>query len=159
MDKAAQLAHQQAEENGKDTYLDPATGYVVFTRTGLLRRGVCCGTGCRHCPYQHERVPLDLRIGVAQQPTWLTERSGEEAVVWKGSVETLSDRNCIVVIFDATSRQTEPDACQIEDMLACLGKTGCSVIGVPRHEGVPLQACVEAGLRLFADSAEGAQPR
>ena len=25
--------------------------YVVFTRSYHLRRGSCCGSGCRHCPY------------------------------------------------------------------------------------------------------------
>jgi hypothetical protein len=25
---------------------------VVFTRDHHLRRGHCCGSGCRHCPYQ-----------------------------------------------------------------------------------------------------------
>ncbi|MCC5844413.1 MAG: cysteine-rich CWC family protein [Verrucomicrobia bacterium] len=26
-------------------------GRMVFTRDYLLRRGYCCGNGCRHCPY------------------------------------------------------------------------------------------------------------
>jgi hypothetical protein len=25
---------------------------MVFTAAYLLRRGMCCGNGCRHCPYQ-----------------------------------------------------------------------------------------------------------
>ena len=25
---------------------------VVFTALFHLERGVCCGTGCRHCPYE-----------------------------------------------------------------------------------------------------------
>lgn len=27
-------------------------GLMVFTAAYLLRRGYCCGSGCRHCPYQ-----------------------------------------------------------------------------------------------------------
>ena len=26
-------------------------GWMVATRSGLLRRGYCCGNGCRNCPY------------------------------------------------------------------------------------------------------------
>ena len=35
-----------------DYYIDPATGFLVFTAAYLLRRGYCCGNGCRHCPYE-----------------------------------------------------------------------------------------------------------
>jgi len=27
---------------------------LVFTAAYHLKRGSCCGSGCRHCPYQHE---------------------------------------------------------------------------------------------------------
>jgi hypothetical protein len=27
---------------------------MVFTRAFLLKRGFCCGSGCRHCPYETE---------------------------------------------------------------------------------------------------------
>lgn len=26
--------------------------YMVFTADFLLRRGYCCESGCRHCPYE-----------------------------------------------------------------------------------------------------------
>jgi hypothetical protein len=32
-----------------DYYID--NGRYVFTAWYLLRRGYCCGNGCRHCPY------------------------------------------------------------------------------------------------------------
>lgn len=48
--------HAQAVAEGKDTYVDPETGYEVFTIAYLLRRGTCCGSGCRHCPFDHENV-------------------------------------------------------------------------------------------------------
>ncbi|MGC3982018.1 MAG: DUF5522 domain-containing protein [Steroidobacteraceae bacterium] len=34
---------------------------MVFTAAYHLRRGYCCGNGCRHCPYGHianSTVPL-----------------------------------------------------------------------------------------------------
>jgi hypothetical protein len=34
-----------------DYYMDPASGLLVFTASHHLKRGYCCGSGCRHCPY------------------------------------------------------------------------------------------------------------
>ncbi len=34
----------------EDFYLDEH-GLIVFTATYLLKRGSCCGNGCRNCPY------------------------------------------------------------------------------------------------------------
>ena len=31
--------------------------YMVFTRAYHLKRGYCCGSGCRHCPFGHAAVP------------------------------------------------------------------------------------------------------
>lgn len=36
-------------------------GKFVLTERYHLRRGYCCGNGCRHCPYDHEAVPLKIR--------------------------------------------------------------------------------------------------
>ena len=36
--------------NGIDFYFED--GMMVLTRKYLLERGVCCGSGCRHCPYE-----------------------------------------------------------------------------------------------------------
>jgi hypothetical protein len=33
-----------------DFYLDEL-GRTVFTRSFHLKRGHCCGNGCKHCPY------------------------------------------------------------------------------------------------------------
>ena len=45
-------AHAQAVAEGKDFYIDPKTGYEVFTSVKHLARGHCCDSGCRHCPYK-----------------------------------------------------------------------------------------------------------
>lgn len=33
-----------------DHYIDPS-GLLVFTEAYHLKRGYCCGSGCRHCPW------------------------------------------------------------------------------------------------------------
>lgn len=39
-----------------DFYYNEA-GLMVFTEKYHRDRGYCCGNGCLHCPYGHERVP------------------------------------------------------------------------------------------------------
>uniref|UniRef100_A0AAQ4PTE8 Chromosome 1 open reading frame 53 n=1 Tax=Gasterosteus aculeatus aculeatus TaxID=481459 RepID=A0AAQ4PTE8_GASAC len=49
-------AHTEACEAKKQMYVDPSSGYKVFTEYAHLQRGKCCGTACRHCPYGHVNV-------------------------------------------------------------------------------------------------------
>ena len=48
--------HKNAVLQLSTTYIDPATGFTVFTELAHLRRGKCCGNMCRHCPYGWENV-------------------------------------------------------------------------------------------------------
>lgn len=36
----------------KDEYYLTPEGYIVFTEKYHLKRGYCCQSGCRHCPWQ-----------------------------------------------------------------------------------------------------------
>jgi hypothetical protein len=45
---------------GEDFYYNE-DGWVVMTEKFHLDRGHCCGNGCRHCPYDYERVPEPRR--------------------------------------------------------------------------------------------------
>ena len=40
---------------GEDYYREGA--FVVFTARYHLRRGYCCESGCRHCPYRGAAAP------------------------------------------------------------------------------------------------------
>ena len=42
-------------EPGEFYYEGP---YIVFTEAYHLRRGYCCQSGCRHCPYNFKKPPL-----------------------------------------------------------------------------------------------------
>jgi hypothetical protein len=42
-------SRQATEIEERDYYLEGDR--VVFTRYFHLQRGVCCGSGCRHCPF------------------------------------------------------------------------------------------------------------
>ncbi|HEX7844376.1 MAG TPA: DUF5522 domain-containing protein [Chitinophagaceae bacterium] len=41
---------------GIDYYINE-DGYVVLTEKYHLDRGYCCGSGCKHCPFDYENVP------------------------------------------------------------------------------------------------------
>ena len=53
---AIERVHLAATANGKPYYKDPATGYRVWTRAAHLKRGKCCGSLCRHCPFDYVNV-------------------------------------------------------------------------------------------------------
>jgi hypothetical protein len=50
----ARAAHDDAVTLGEPHYVDPETGFFVFTAPYLVERGHCCGSGCRHCPYDEQ---------------------------------------------------------------------------------------------------------
>lgn len=39
-------------EEGIDYYIDPETGWSVWTEKFLIERGFCCNSNCKHCPYE-----------------------------------------------------------------------------------------------------------
>uniref|UniRef100_A0AAA9SG23 Chromosome 16 C1orf53 homolog n=1 Tax=Bos taurus TaxID=9913 RepID=A0AAA9SG23_BOVIN len=47
--------HAAACAAGQLNYVDPATGYVVFTQLAHLQRGQCCGSACRHVSTSSDR--------------------------------------------------------------------------------------------------------
>lgn len=55
MDDIEEL-HRIAVDQGSTTYIDPDTGFTVFTELAHQRRGFCCGNMCRHCPYDWVNV-------------------------------------------------------------------------------------------------------
>ena len=46
--------HAEALDAGLPNYADPLSGFRVFTAGFLARRGYCCESGCRHCPFVSE---------------------------------------------------------------------------------------------------------
>jgi hypothetical protein len=55
---------EQNNENklmeGEDFYLTPE-GYKCFTEKHHLKRGYCCKSGCRHCPYGFDKKTNALK--------------------------------------------------------------------------------------------------
>ena len=49
---------------GEDFYYN-TQGYIVLTENFHLKKGFCCGNGCKHCPYNFECVPEPKRSELA----------------------------------------------------------------------------------------------
>lgn len=88
---AAKACHR-----GDDIYIDPKTGYAnhvcvvfispwrrrlirlfpsykVFTEDAHLRRGRCCASVCRHCPFGHIAVKDErFRTAIISKPTFIS---------------------------------------------------------------------------------------
>jgi diphthamide synthase (EF-2-diphthine--ammonia ligase) len=148
--------HDAACEAGKLTYADPATGYNVFTELAHKRRGKCCGSGCRHCPYSHENVRD--KAAKIQQPAFLhvAEDSGIFALS-HGNVKVLFDSGgkdsfltiralalqakerpfglILLTTFDATSRVIAHQDVPISSVLRQAEHLGISLLGVPMQRG------------------------
>ena len=50
---------------GEDFYREGP--YVVFTETYLRKRGYCCESGCRHCPYKNVEGTEETDSGLRTQ--------------------------------------------------------------------------------------------
>lgn len=45
---------QDVDKKQADYYLTPE-GYIIFTESYHLKRGYCCQSGCKHCPYGFDK--------------------------------------------------------------------------------------------------------
>lgn len=69
-------AHRCALKNNLSTYKDPETGFTVFTEIVHLKRGKCCGSKCRHCPYGWENV--ERRLDKEKEGRPILVKSGDK---------------------------------------------------------------------------------
>ncbi len=142
--------HEDACKRGEKSYTDPETGFMVFTRHGLLERDRCCGAGCRHCPFGHESVGLSQRAKRIQQAAWLTQArpapSRETAILfWSGGKDSFLAYRALereqrfsltlLTTFDARSRIIAHQEFPIDDVVEQATRLDVPLIGVPLHSG------------------------
>jgi hypothetical protein len=60
-DKPPSTEQHQRTPKQPDYYLED--GLLVYTAAYHLNRGSCCGSGCRHCPYEPRHVAGTTRVG------------------------------------------------------------------------------------------------
>ena len=153
--------HRIANEDQQSHYVDPVTGYKVFTQYGLLQRGSCCGSGCRHCPYAHEAVELAHRTKLAKQPTWLTAEpmkdEGWDMLFWSGGKDSYltfralqrEQRPIILATtYDANSGNIAHQDIPINDVVRQANALGVSLIGIPLTSDLAYVQIIENALKL-----------
>lgn len=52
-------------EQGIDYYFNEK-GLMVLTESFHLKKGFCCGNGCKHCPYEYVNVPEPLKSNLLE---------------------------------------------------------------------------------------------
>ncbi|MEO0417815.1 MAG: DUF5522 domain-containing protein [Pseudomonadota bacterium] len=141
--------HDAAVARGETIYTDPETGFMVFTSLGLKARDKCCGAGCRHCPYEHEAVPMKRRAQRIQQAAWLSEARPEQGactvLFWSGGKDSFLTYRAmqragltnivLLTTFDARSREIAHQEFTIDAVVEQAAHLGLPTIGVPLHPG------------------------
>lgn len=161
MKKTVQLAHDRAVETGESAYIDPETGYRVFTSLGLQRRGQCCGCGCRHCPFHHAAVPTSQKAARIRNPAWMTEPdpAAELLLFWSGGKDSFlalralershpETRIALMTTFDGESRKVAHQEVPINAVVDQANALGRSLIGVPLYGGSDYVQQITSGLTL-----------
>jgi len=158
----ARTLHDAACEAGRTHYVDPQTGYHVFTAFGLSARERCCGSGCRHCPYEHAAVPMSMRPQVICQPAWLTHPPPEvgpvDTLFWSGGKDSyLAWRalqregvcpTVLVTTFDAPSRIVAHQELDIEQVVRQAEALDAPLLGIPLVSGIEYVERIATGLAL-----------
>ena len=161
------ILHERACRAGEEFYVDPETGWRVFTEVGLRRRGSCCGSGCRHCPYAHEGVPVEERPRLARQSTWMTgTRPNSESVdvlFWSGGKDSFlawralrreGERPLVLLTtFDASTRIVAHQELDIDLVTLQAEHMGVPLLGVPLHPGQAYEARIAEAARMVPSIA------
>jgi ABC-type Fe3+-hydroxamate transport system substrate-binding protein/diphthamide synthase (EF-2-diphthine--ammonia ligase) len=137
-------AHAAAVAAGKETYEDPATGYSVFTSLAHQSRGKCCGSGCRHCCFDHANVRDKARK--ISRPAWLLAPPPDVAsaavLFWSGGKDSflalrklLADESdpeiILLTTFDASERRVAHQDVDIASIVRQAEHLGLPLLGVP----------------------------
>ena len=48
------MSLKRMDEPNSEDYCFNSEGLMVFTEQHHLKRGYCCNSGCKHCPYKND---------------------------------------------------------------------------------------------------------
>lgn len=162
MDDQVRRAHKAAVDSQQPTYTDPHTGYQVFTESALKARGSCCASGCRHCPFGHESVPLQKRAEKIKQPAWLSAPAHNATTVlfWSGGKNSFlalralrrekpDEQIALLTSFDSGSRVIEHQGIAIHENIEQAKSVSLPLIGVPESPLFEYMTQIVAALELL----------
>ena len=172
--------HKKACAAGEMTYVDPESGYSVFTELAHKKRGVCCGSGCRHCPFSHENV--NDKANRIQQPAFLHNGASDlfsnethdrfKVLFFSGGKDSFLTVRALarqyqdspfglvlLTTFDAESRVIAHQDVHIDQILRQASHLDISLLGIPMHRASrePYVERIRRGLDVI-ESKYGSQP-
>jgi len=169
-DPAWKAAHDAAIKREELVYVDPSTGYQVFSELGLKARGKCCGSGCRHCPYNHEAVK---KPQAKTRPKFLSplrpESAEPTALFWSGGKDsflalcTLLEKGTpvesivLMTTYDPAINLVAHQEINIADVQKQAKVLGLPLLGVPLIPGEDYLGRIELGLEHLKQ--QGCCPR
>ena len=172
IDERTWLAHDKASARGEPMYEDPGSGFWVFTEAGLTARGRCCGSGCRHCPYAHNRVALSHRAARIHRPAFLVQGSpSQHGLLWMGDLSAWllwcwfrrehpigtsgppAVAPALISPFDGISRRVPDDRAHIKAIVDHARHLRCPLVGQPLWPGKAPATVFEESLGLLPPKA------
>jgi ATP-binding cassette subfamily B (MDR/TAP) protein 1 len=153
--------HASACDAGELSYIDPATGFRVFTALGLERRGRCCGCGCRHCPFGHKNVPAGQPTTSRRDP-WFEgadEAGACDLLFWSGgkdsylalrALQRAAARPVVLITtFEDTSEIVAHQEVTLPSILTQARALGLPIVLVPLFTGAEYIDRVVLGIRTL----------
>lgn len=55
---AIMIGENPKDKLAKEDFYLSEEGYIIFTEAYHLKRGYCCQSGCKHCPYGFNKTKL-----------------------------------------------------------------------------------------------------
>ena len=154
-------SHQAACTNGASTYIDPRTGYRVFTAIALEQRGDCCGCGCRHCPYGHQQVNPERRIALHRDP-WIEGHLDTESIdvlFWSGGKDSYlawralqrEAKRPVVLLttFDGRTEKVAHQELSVADIRHQREALGCAQVLVPLFPSADYMDRIVLGIQVL----------
>eukprot|EP01060_Flectonema_neradi_P012882 TRINITY_DN19674_c0_g1_i1.p1 TRINITY_DN19674_c0_g1~~TRINITY_DN19674_c0_g1_i1.p1 ORF type:complete len:330 (+),score=51.67 TRINITY_DN19674_c0_g1_i1:67-1056(+) len=139
-----EILHEKALQHGEETYQDPATGYTCFTAIAHNKRGYCCGSRCRHCPYGHRNVGKPDSIKADKAEAAIRKKEGKKA---KASVYTRTGDSGSSGLYNG-ERRKKTDL--VFEAMGNVDELNCVV-------GMALEICLEKDEKFLGDILEDLQ--
>jgi len=159
--------HTAAVREGRQTYVDPETGYKVFTEVAHLERGYCCGSGCRHCPYRRSDVgagtiaPRFRARSTASSSESKATDGGCTVVLWSGgkdaylALRALQERTpdgafVLLTTYDPTANIVPIQEVRIERIIGQAKALDLDLVTVPVGPSSAWDDAIRYGLHAIA---------
>lgn len=154
--------HRTACAEGRDTYIDPASGCHVLTSQALLKQRRCCGNSCRHCPYGRFNVrgvdSPEIPMAKPVLVNWTQNQGGVDILFWSGGKDSFltlmhllgEGKNVILLTsFGALTNRVSIQDIHIQDIAKQVEFFKVPLCLVPLYPNTDYKESIEAALSMI----------